>query len=791
MAVEWVKTAQWFLTNGISVAPILRMWDDPEHKSYDYKWQRFQSEAMTEAEASREFARAQGIAIIGGIVSGCLVVIDFDRFTAWERWQEYIRDSEPELFDSLVIEQTPKGGRHVFIRVPELATDMPRNAKWAMVNAGKDKYTTAIETRGEGGLVFCAPTEGYKLVQGKFDAIPEITAEQFEMLKGVAVALDEKPAKDPLPAYERKYTETPGDKPWDVYDANTSWDELMPLLNGHSPRRTRELTHWTRPGKKYGTSAITGLGRDGQDLLQCHSSNWHPLEVDKRYTKYTVYKMLVHGGDAKKACRAISERFGLVRTIKRAAPLEVVHGNLATQAQPQPQPQPQARPEDGPEWIFTDLGNADEFARAAAGKLLWCADWKRWVVWDGKRWRVDDHSAVGAMGVYRSMIEDLYESERDVWKLLQSKARIEATLTLAKGCESMNCRPDEFDNDPYIINTQDGVVSLTTGTIEEHHPRFMCSKITRCGVHGSEEDDELVEKFLSDICLGDGDAFDALSRFMGYSITGHCHEQKFMLAVGTGRNGKGTLTNTMYTILGDYASTLDSSVILSSRQEKSLFQLETLRGTRFVKVEEPDKRRQLDREFVKKLVAGDPMQVAAKYGHPYDIRPYCKLWILANHKPTVEFDYAFKRRAMVFPFGLHLEDSEVDAKLEEKLVKAGASLLHHMITSAIDYHEAGLLETDAMKSELTSYEEDNDSIALFMEEMIFETEASTDFIESRDMLEKYNDWAKKNALPSMKRQEFSQKMKIKGHVSEKVGHANRKGYRQMVWVGDGPVPHGY
>jgi len=162
-----------------------------------------------------------------------------------------------------------------------------------------------------------------------------------------------------------------------------------------------------------------------------------------------------------------------------------------------------------------------------------------------------------------------------------------------------------------------------------------------------------------------------------------------------------------------------------------------------------------------------------------------------DDKPTVEFDYAFKRRAMVFPFGLHLEDSEVDAKLEEKLVKAGASLLHHMITSAIDYHEAGLLETDAMKSELTSYEEDNDSIALFMEEMIFETEASTDFIESGDMLEKYNDWAKKNALPSMKRQEFSQKMKIKGHVSEKVGHANRKGYRQMVWVGDGPVPHGY
>lgn len=786
MAVNWVKTAHWFIDQGLSVAPILKMWDDPAHKSYAYPWQRYQAEAMSRAEAEREFSKAQGIAVICGVVSGCLVVIDFDRIAAWDKWSDYILDAEPELFNSLVIEETPKGGRHVFVRLPELATECPRNSKWAMVATGKSGYETAIETRGEGGLVFCAPTPGYRLVQGRFDNVPEITAEQFEILKGVALALDEKPAAEKPTAYERKYVETPGDKPWDVYNAQTSWDELMTLLQGHSPRRTRDLTHWTRPGKKYGTSAVTGLGREGQDLLQCHSSNWHPLEVNRRYSKYVVYKLLCHGGDAAEACREIAKRFGLVRTVQRqkaepSAPLEVVQGNLATQ--------PKA--EEAPEWIFTDLGNADEFARAASGRLLWCADWKRWVVWDGKRWRVDDHSAVGAMGVYRSMIEVLYESERDVWKSLQSKARIEATLTLAKGCESMNCRPDEFDNDPYIINTQDGVVSLTTGTIEEHHPRFMCSKITRCGVHGSEEDDALVEKFLSDICLGDGDAFDALSRFMGYSITGHCHEQKFMLAVGTGRNGKGTLTNTMYTILGDYASTLDSSVILSSRQEKSLFQLETLRGTRFVKVEEPDKRRQLDREFVKKLVAGDPMQVAAKYGHPYDIRPYCKLWILANHKPTVEFDYAFKRRAMVFPFGLQLEDNEVDAKLEEKLVKAGASLLHHMITSAIDYRESGLIETDAMKSELTSYEEDNDSISLFMEEMIFETEASTDYIEAGDMLEKYNDWAKKNALPSMKRQEFAQKMKIKGHVSEKVGHANRKGYRQMVWVGDAPVPHGY
>ncbi|HRH32377.1 MAG TPA: hypothetical protein PLK06_03560, partial [bacterium] len=76
------------------------------------------------------------------------------------------------------------------------------------------------------------------------------------------------------------------------------------------------------------------------------------------------------------------------------------------------------------------------------------------------------------------------------------------------------------------------------------------------------------------------------------------------------------------------------------------------------------------------------------------------------------------------------------------------------------------------------------------DEMILMTDVSTDYIESGDMMEKYNDYAKKRGLPAMKIQEFAQKMKIKGYVSERVGHAKRKGYKQMVWEGDNPRPHG-
>jgi hypothetical protein len=66
--------------------------------------------------------------------------------------------------------------------------------------------------------------------------------------------------------------------------------------------------YWRRPGKEKGWSATTGhcRGEVGGDLLYVFSSNAHPFEAEKAYSKFSAYAILRHGGDHAEAARELA-----------------------------------------------------------------------------------------------------------------------------------------------------------------------------------------------------------------------------------------------------------------------------------------------------------------------------------------------------------------------------------------------------------------------------------------------------------------------------------------------------
>lgn len=795
--MNWVSIAKRMRESGVSVVPIPKMWIDPDNKDYKYPWKKYQTDPMTPAEVEKEFAKAEGIAIVCGAVSGNLVTIDFDSKPKYERWKSEMLEVFPELFSRLVIEETPSGF-HVYVRCAEFET-VPGNEKWAYVMRDKAKYCT-IETRGEGGIIFCYPTLGYKMAQGKLLEIPTISFNEFEILKALAISLDEVGAM-PLQYKHHPVEGVPnvtGTRPGDIYNQTVSWDDLFPAMGATVVHRGGKWVALCRPGKKKGTSGTTGSGRAGQDFFKCFSSNWPPFEGGGLYDKFSVFTILFHGGDFKKAAKAAAEQLGLIRTVK--TPLKVEDGG-ASPYKPTPQDLGGAKNEimegnlakdtnSESDWHGSDIGNAEQFAEAAKGKLLFCHELKRWVQWTGKRWDLASVGNSQAVSLYLDLIAPLKQSDHSWWAKCMSAARMRATIATAADFSALCCSPADFDTDPMILNTQDGIVHLGTGELIPHDPKYLCSKITACGVSYSEADEAVVARFIAEICGDDEPTIDSLQRLLGYSITGHVEQQKFVLAVGKGRNGKGTLTNTLEHLLGEYAVSLESETILSSKQTRSSFDLEMLRGARFLKIEEPDSRRMLDREFIKKLVGGDSMVVSAKYGHPYTIRPKCKLWLISNHKPRVEFDYAFERRTIVFPFTLNLSEEDVDIHLESKLIGAGGALLTWIINGSVGYHEAAnnkLLTTERMRGELASYKEDNDNLQRFLSECTEGDDSGmvVGYTKASDLVHSYNEWAKAGGTPIVNRQELLHRMKLKGYELSKVSHNNVSGYKGLVLLSEG------
>lgn len=259
------------------------------------------------------------VGVLCGRVSGFLEVIDFDvpmkhelarmgkagvaeGYHAWlEKLAEHGFD---ELICKLAIAKTPSGGFHVYYRCPEgidrnlKLTARPATDVERQLNPDpKFKTVTLIETRGEGGLVVCPTSPGYEWVQGDFDCIPVITADERDILLSMARLLDQIPILEQgsPQTTERRVPLPAGDEvsPFEDFDARGTWDEVFAgtgwtILNQRAGGRNLVR----RPGKSDGVSGTIGPGNVGQVFLPYTTST--EFQAGRGYKPATAFCMLHH-----------------------------------------------------------------------------------------------------------------------------------------------------------------------------------------------------------------------------------------------------------------------------------------------------------------------------------------------------------------------------------------------------------------------------------------------------------------------------------------------------------------
>lgn len=291
-----LETARTLLASGLAVLPASKAQKRPLVGA----WKTYKNRLPTDNELSKWFVRPQdAVCLVTGGVSGNLECIDFDHHAElYNRWREGV---DAALFETLVIERTQSSGIHVFYRCENAVEG---NTKLARGVRDK-KSVTLIETRGEGGIVLCAPSDGYALIQGDFAHLPVLSADARQRLLFAARALDEATPAQTVPSapagvsapVAAEYDLLPGKD----FDAR---GDIRPILMeygwqfvGKTPDGNE---HWTRPGKDGGTSATFN-----GTVFYVFSSNAAPFVSNKGYSPFSVYVQLVHGGNAKRAAGAL------------------------------------------------------------------------------------------------------------------------------------------------------------------------------------------------------------------------------------------------------------------------------------------------------------------------------------------------------------------------------------------------------------------------------------------------------------------------------------------------------
>lgn len=412
------------------------------------------------------------------------------------------------------------------------------------------------------------------------------------------------------------------------------------------------------------------------------------------------------------------------------------------------------------------MGDGTLFAALNRGKFLNNVTANEWYYWTGHYWSIDDfktrYPAVDATVVPRYQAEAvkleelkekaIKEENKDLAGRLEKKRNaylsrvkslrddgVEKCLAWAtKITDSLCVRAEEFDRRPWLLACNNGVIELDTGRFRPGRPE---DKLTKAAPHdwpGMYTPAPIWEQFLEDTFGGDKELISYLARAFGYGITGLTQEHIFLVLLGDGRNGKGTLVETLKYVLGDLSKPIQSELLLDQRSARSSSgpspDIMALKGPRIAFASETDENRRFSPSKVKWLSGGDTL-IGRNPHDKYEtvFEPTHLLCLLTNHLPHAPGDdFAFWQRVHLVPFDFKFVDEPVADNersrvkdLPEKLKAEAPGILAWLVRGCLDWQQQGLNPPPVVRSATEQARFSEDLIAEFVEACCYPLEGTS------------------------------------------------------------------
>lgn len=734
----------------------------------DYKWRPYQEEIASEERLIEWFGDDHpAIGVVTGTVSGNLEMLEFEGRAIQEGIHARFFDAisvagASDLLARIAsgyLESSPSGGLHFFYRVEDDSvagnTKLAQREAWdselttgeqAILDKGGKRATrTLIETRGEHGFVVVAPShfavytdnDEWKVLNGCPESVATITATERDLIHACAISLNDVPLPEPIPdKYKHDPSMLEGDlHPGEDYNLRGSWNELLEPHGWKPIYQDAVRTHWTRPGKRLGRSAVTG-GEQGDYF--CSWSTSTEFEAFEQYSKWRVFALLNHAGDFGKAASALRTLgYGSPRRERKLEPPESSGSQspghwLAGTDGPEPGDSGSAA-EPGAEvakispvvagpattGLYTDNGNAEQLVRRFGTVIRYCPEKGQWLSWQGKAWEWADGRNGGIVREYAKQIAaTLPDNDKDAQRhrrYSQSAMGTTNMLTQASTAPGVAIRLENLDARPYELNTPNGIVDLRTATLLAHNPDNLHTRLAYCSPDFDADQSDW-SKFLHETFRGHDEILPYIQRLAGYSASGVVGEHVLPFALGSGRNGKGVFLETVRKVLGEYGTVAPNNFLMVQQYAQHETEIASLAGARMVLCSEVNIDDRFDEAKVKLLTGGDTLKARFMRKDHFTFEPTHKLWLMGNDQPTVSNGGpAFWERLRIIPFKNHVAREDRIVDLQGILAREhGPAVMAWVVAGAYGYFRDGLNEPESVKFATGEYSSGQDTITLWM-----------------------------------------------------------------------------
>jgi len=444
--------------------------------------------------------------------------------------------------------------------------------------------------------------------------------------------------------------------------------------------------------------------------------------------------------------------------------------------------------DDPARYNLTDLGAAEAFRDRYKEHLRYDHQRGHWLVWHDHWWEPDafaesERLAQDHVRLWQQEAVTLPASHPKRSSLVDFTMKLERSgamsnfMAISKTLLPIATTGSEWDSDNWALGCKNGVLDLRSGELRDGEPLDHITKQVAAEFDGDSDCPRWIQ-FLDEIFEGNDELIDWVTRAIGYSLTADMREQCFFMAVGSGANGKSIFLDTLEHVFANYSHRAPMR-LFASDGEGDRFSLADLRGARIVFASETKPNTRMNEHVIKALTGGETLSGERKYAQPFTFRPTAKIWLGANHNPTVSDDsVGFWRRVRLIPFNRTFSGDADDRELRDTLRDEAEGILTWAVNGCLAWQEQGLVAPDIVLQATKDYELEEDPMTEFLRENVGEDAESVVLFSA--LYSEYKSWARDQGIT--KRHQISGKamgINLKKRGYEVVPGSPMRRYRGM------------
>jgi putative DNA primase/helicase len=416
----------------------------------------------------------------------------------------------------------------------------------------------------------------------------------------------------------------------------------------------------------------------------------------------------------------------------------------------------------------TDVGNAKRFVARHGGVIRYCHPWQKWLIWDGRRWCIDDTGQIERLAketVKAIFAEALTLSDDDKKYLFkhalksEHEQRIKAMIALARSERGVPVRPSQLDRHPFLLNVENGTLNLQTGQLQDHRKEDLITKLAPVA-YRVDATAPIFTRFMVQIMRGRRHMIRYIQRALGYALTGSTKEQVFFVWYGTGANGKTTALNIIHEMLGpDFSKTTPADTFTVKAFGDGIpNDLAQLKGARFVTAAEVEGKK-LDEAKLKRMTGQDPISARFMRAEWFQYVAQFKIFFACNLKPNIESaGFAMWRRIRLIVFDVQIKEPDMD--LPGKLRQELPGILAWCVRGCMAWQKFGLGTPDTVVTATAAYKQEIDEVGRFLADCT-QTVPGTR-VPAKDLYAAYRQWCQRADENLLSQQRFGRKLTERG-----------------------------